>query len=102
VKGLVFRISRGVGRIQPALGARDNELLYNQKENRLAPQIAVFIFKHCFHYTFPIGFVCGEWVRLRKMRVGLRFAHDVFGFVRPKSVCLGSFCRSASRRNHSP
>jgi hypothetical protein len=35
-KGLVFRTSRGVGRIHLALGAQDIELLCNQKENGLS------------------------------------------------------------------
>jgi hypothetical protein len=30
------------------------------------PRIVLFMFKHCFCYDFPIGFVCGSWVRLRK------------------------------------
>jgi hypothetical protein len=30
------------------------------------PRLVLFMFKHCFDYDFPIGFVCGSWLRLRK------------------------------------
>ena len=31
------------------------------------------MFKHCFHYDFTIGFVCGSWVRLRKASLSVGF-----------------------------
>jgi len=37
------------------------------------PGIVLFMFKHCFHYHFPIGFVCGSWVRLRKASLFVGF-----------------------------
>ena len=37
------------------------------------PGIVLFMFKHCFHYHFPIGFVCGSWVRLRKASLSVGF-----------------------------
>jgi hypothetical protein len=63
-------------------------------------RFVTFIFKHCFHYIFPVGFVCGTWVRLRKMS---KWLHE--GIVQPLAMRLGSFgqngfssgsfCRSA-------
>ena len=37
------------------------------------PSIVLFMFKHCFHYDFTIGFVCGSWVRLRKASLSVGF-----------------------------
>ena len=37
------------------------------------PSIVLFMFKHCFHYDFTIGFVCGIWVRLRKASLSVGF-----------------------------
>ena len=35
--------------------------------------IVLFMFKHCFHYDFTIGFVCGSWLRLRKASLSVGF-----------------------------
>ena len=52
-------------------------------------RFVTFIFKHCFHYVFPVGFVCGTWLRLRKMSKWLRE-----GIVQPLAMRLGSFCQN--------
>jgi hypothetical protein len=31
------------------------------------PSVVLFMLKHCFYYGFAVGFVCGSWLRLRKM-----------------------------------
>ena len=33
----------------------------------LSLQLPFFIFKHCFYWLSSIGFVCGHWLRLRKI-----------------------------------
>jgi hypothetical protein len=33
----------------------------------LSLQLPLFIFKHCFYWLSSIGFVCGHWLRLRKI-----------------------------------
>src|ERR1700730_5750362 len=69
----------------------------NESDTQLSITEAVVLVK----YIIP--FVCAtRWVCLRQMRVALRFAHEVFGFIRPKCVCSGSFCRSASRTEPFP
>ena len=37
------------------------------------PSVVSFMSKHCFHYGFAVGFVCGSWLRLRKCQ--RRIAH---------------------------
>jgi hypothetical protein len=49
-------------------------------------RFVTFIFKHCFHYVFPVGFVCGTWLRLRKMS---KWLHE--GIVQALAMRLGSF-----------
>jgi hypothetical protein len=76
--------------------------------------IVLFMFKHCFHYDFTIGFVCGSWLRLRKASLSVGFvwlmrssrpkgssatAVDLsVGFVWPKQE--GSCPTAASLRPH--
>jgi hypothetical protein len=104
-RSLVFRTSRGVGRIHLALGARDNELLCNQKENRLSfsAQIAAFIFKHCFHYAFPVGFVCGKcrtWLHEGNGTAEHIYRCSVSG-IGSLTMCLGSFGQNVFARVRS-
>jgi hypothetical protein len=93
-KGLVFRTSRGVGRIHLALGARENELLCNQKENRLSsyfrrlqrsPSNIVFITLSPLGSFAELGFVCGKCV-------------SGFGSL---TMCLGSFGQNVFARVRS-
>jgi hypothetical protein len=54
------------------------------------PSIVLFMFKHCFHYDFTIGFVCGSWLRLRKISLSV-------GFIWPNRISdrpLGSFAQT--------
>jgi hypothetical protein len=59
-------------------------------------RFVTFIFKHCFHYVFPVGFVCGTWLRLRKMS---KWLHE--GIVQPLAMRLGSFGQNGFARVRS-
>ena len=52
------------------------------------------MFKHCFHYGFAVGFVCGSWLRLRKLA---SFAENVRDDCTPRTKPISS----AQDRRHN-
>jgi hypothetical protein len=73
---------------------RPNALLRRAPVGFVWPSVVLFMFKHCFHYGFAVGFVCGSWLRLRKLA---SFAENVRDDCTPRTKPISS----AQDRRHN-